>query len=469
MSDLPAASSFAARFGAHLSLQKLHASLVSVTRPFYCTLATCPPPSSQHRQRRAGRGAPSRPSARPHREVSELESPPANATLGVLHVHVSGSAGTTMCVLARTQAAPLASRAIAGNAYNCLMPCMGPTHWKRYLYDVHASGTAEAACGRTAEQLYASCASLEGAMWRQGYGVLGEMESVLPELSGPADFGASLREAYRKVGRLCPDALPERRWNASAGGGHDGGGGNRQASTGAACFSSSESIFGAWALPRPANHSITAPPRRQSALLVRRGASSLFDLAWPPSGFRPLATLCARVRYTFLMHEPLSRLATQLLMRCPPSARSNRSCADWAIGRLAFVYEHDLVLDDADEIGFMGTPSASNYNTRLLLGPRVFFARLGALTDAHHEASKALLSRFTLVMPLSALSNATGLEKMARALNWSVTRMPHANRHVWTSMSSAKAAVLSRARELLQTHNAWDVQLYEWVTRRFWE
>ena len=127
---------------------------------------------------------------------------------------------------------------------------------------------------------------------------------------------------------------------------------------------------------------------------------------------------------------------------------------------------HDLVLDGDDPIGFQGTPSASNYNTRMLLGPRVFFARTHALTAAHHHATRALLRRFALVLPLRSLSNASLL--MAHALGWRLPpTVPHANRHATYRMQRARRELLELAGPLMRAHNTWDLALYGWVVDRF--
>ena len=49
----------------------------------------------------------------------------------VLHIHVSGSAGTFFCELARKQNS--SSKSFAGGAYACEVPCGNNHAWKRAL------------------------------------------------------------------------------------------------------------------------------------------------------------------------------------------------------------------------------------------------------------------------------------------------------------------------------------------------
>ena len=95
----------------------------------------------------------------------------------------------------------------------------------------------------------------------------------------------------------------------------------------------------------------------------------------------------------------------------------------------------------------------------MLLGPRAFHSRQGALTAEHHEASKALLRRFALVAPLAELSNASLLRA---TLNWSVPdAVPHFGSH--PTAVRVRQQILVAADGLLRAHNEWDMRLYEWV------
>ena len=164
--------------------------------------------------------------------------------------------------------------------------------------------------------------------------------SVLPEARSPK-FGDDLNRAYWKLSQLCPDAAPERRWNSSTST-------SPNAHSPYACLAASERLIGA-----RSEHPSTA--EHHSSLVVRRGEVSVFDELWPLADFRPLATLCDGVRYVFVMHEPIARLVSQLLKRCPADARGNHSCDEWGLSKLNMIYSHDLVLDGDDESGFMGT------------------------------------------------------------------------------------------------------------------
>ena len=90
----------------------------------------------------------------------------------VLHVHVSGSAGTTFCSLGRRQHS-VSGRA-AGRAFACNLPCKGNLDWRAIALPPWSSRP----CGRS---LVGSCEALEATMAQRGFHVLGAMETVLPE------------------------------------------------------------------------------------------------------------------------------------------------------------------------------------------------------------------------------------------------------------------------------------------------
>jgi hypothetical protein len=323
---------------------------------------------------------------------------------------------------------------------------MGQAAWKAYAFDSLYGSDPTSWCGRASARVYATCSSLRSELSRNNFNVFGAIESVMPEV-GSGKFAHHLQEAQQVLAERCPNARMNLTSSSLPGD--------------PSCMGlSDQAVFDQ--VGGKGNHS-----RNFFRLVVRRNEQSIFDDLWPLSRFQPLATWCPRIRYTFLMHEPLSRLATQLLLLCPSVARANRSCSTWAHGRLQTIYAHDLVLDGEDRIGFMGTPSASEYNTRMLLGPRIFFARLHAIGPTHHAATKALLSRFSLVVPLPLLSNATGL--IAAALNWTVNEVPHANTHTGLrTIRRSKAQLLRVAGDIMREHNAWDLKLYGWVHTYFY-
>lgn len=94
------------------------------------------------------------------------------------------------------------------------------------------------------------------------------------------------------------------------------------------------------------------------------------------------------------MHDPIKRIASELAIKCYHPVSKTDTCVPHNTtelelgisdaGSLAcarrlvdFVYAHDLILDPTDGRYLMGTPALSEYNIRMLLGPRVFLARLG--------------------------------------------------------------------------------------------
>ena len=71
-----------------------------------------------------------------------------------------------------------------------------------------------------------------------------------------------------------------------------------------------------------------------------------------------------------------------------------------------------------------------------------------------------------MVVPLPLLSNATGV--LAKALNWSIDTLPHANTHEsMRTIKRSKLRLLELAGDLMSKHNAWDQRLYHWVVKRW--
>lgn len=381
----------------------------------------------------------------------------------VVHVHVSGSAGTWMCKAGRLQT-PAPGMHRGGNAYNCLLPCAGPSHWKEFSlsgglelpltkYDSPAKCAAlnPVHLGRT------SCSALQDKMFRSGYGVVGMIETVLGELADP-EYASRLVAFRAHRLRWCNHSRP-------------------------VCPSSN-----ATSLIRPGVYErLDVPP----------GGEYFMEQLWPMGEWRPGSTYCPNLRFTFLMHSPVHRLLSQLIKQCPrnPANRwadlsagrhgsktrlASLGCAAWATRILKHVYAHDVVLDDGDKQGWPGTPAASNYNIRLLLGPRVFYARLGSLNRTHLQAAKDLLSRFAFVGPVSRLGNASAV--LARQLGWISPassdkvnarakdrhRRPSAHGFVWEgAVHVERAAVAAVGADVLNAHNALDLELYAWVEERF--
>jgi hypothetical protein len=348
----------------------------------------------------------------------------------LLHVHVSGSAGTAMCAMARQQSKPAKARGTAGGAYACLYGCKNPALWE----DLYAMGNKDFTSFFHCLSLAMTCRRLESGLRSGGYGVMGAVESTLDESASTAypNATAAFRNAMRKTPcenkKCCGCTVP-----------------------------------GLLRSPTPG----VARGLNASVLVVRRGEHSPFDDLWPPEGWAPLSTYCQNIRYSFLMHEPLHRLLSQLRLQCPGSNRSNAPA--WSIAVLRFIYEHDLVLDTNDGgKGFPATAATSNFNTRVLLGPRVHFARLRGVTRAHHDATLALLGKYSLVMPVRALGHANASEVIARALGWSrPPTVPVKNRHERAQTDREEAVVMATMGDTLREHNQWDLLTYAWVNERF--
>ena len=89
---------------------------------------------------------------------------------------------------------------------------------------------------------------------------------------------------------------------------------------------------------------------------------------------------------------------------------------------------------------------------RVLLGPRVFFSRLGALTATHHRALLQMLARFALVIPVRGLSNASSL--ISEKLGWRSLAMRHANRRSTFGGSAGRSAALDESSVVEQMGGA---------------
>ena len=161
------------------------------------------------------------------------------------------------------------------------------------------------------------------------------------------------------------------------------------------------------------------------------------------------------------MHDPVKRIVHMLTRKCHVCQKAS-AVADCAEKMLIDIESNDLVVDVADGSYMMGTPAVNEYNIRMLLGPRTFFARLGAINRTHLDAAIALLDTFTIVAPTSKL-NDLGAELHAR-LHW--TALSPIVRNVYPK-GSAYHAVYNRTRGMLQRMNPLDIELYTRVTSAF--
>ncbi|KAL1515335.1 hypothetical protein AB1Y20_001966 [Prymnesium parvum] len=375
----------------------------------------------------------------------------------VLLVHVSGSGGTSLCKQARQQ--PGAPGQKVGSDINCQLPCKNPYDYQ--LYGLTAPSKWGLKCLRKENGIMAAnCSGLEQIMRSWGYHVLGAAETLLDEantaselqsrVTSLAQMGARPRSCGADRCCLCT--------NISLFGGC-----NRMP---VASQRQPDGAYGTWC---PMNL-----PNRMLAL--RPGAPpSPLESRWPLSDWAPLTTYCANIRYVFLMNEPIKRLTTQLLYRCPwvhhKDTHLNLTCIPWGAHVLRSIYRHDLVVDNSNSL-FSGTAAASNLYIRSVLGPRAYFGRLHALTSEHLAGAQSLLSKYEIVAPTHSISKLGPL--LRDKLSWRHWTMPDAPAYLDPFMQKVHRLIAPHRHLLvdsvkfeLQRHNSLDIQLYQWVRLRF--
>ena len=353
-------------------------------------------------------------------EATATEIQPENASVATateiqpaFHVHVSGSGGTSLCKMARQQ--PTA-KTRAGHAYACFLPCKGNLNFRDEL------SHRPARCA----SMYASCATLEKEVLSKGYNVMGMAETFLSEIGQPAP-----KRRPACVSRGC-------------------------------CMCNTESLA--------ARHSCAASNRSASeetekrALFVQRGAQSPMDAQYPLSGWIPWSTFCPNLAYTFVMQDPVRRIVSMLWGKCKAlgCARTVDEISACAERVYEDVIAHDLVVDTNDGEYMTGTAAIDNYNIRLLLGPRTFFARLGAINETHYQAAAAMVERFVLSAPLTNLSDIA--PALTRTLHWPAATVLRSNAH---NDSPERAAIAQRIGARVAKLNRHDVRMYE-ALREAW-
>ena len=122
------------------------------------------------------------------------------------------------------------------------------------------------------------------------------------------------------------------------------------------------------------------------------------------------------------------------------------------------VYSFALVVDTADGQYMTGTAAVNEYNIRMLLGPRTFFAQLGAINETHLEHAIEMLRSFAIVAPLSRLSSLGPL--FSSRLNWTKLEVPVKNSH---KKDIAYYLVRSRISTIVASKNQMDIRLYETI------
>jgi len=371
--------------------------------------------------------------------MPQLPFPRAARIRPIVHVHVSGSAGTTFCALARRQPLLKGQRS-AGGAYNCIAPFKGQADWQQVSVSPDPKKTDRVLT------LYASCDQMQETL--SGYDVIAAFETFLPTPN--ESLQDSIRGAtnfWRETAQLCPGALRRK--------------------------------IGCCACNQPPLRCMHLAPGMKPCrsgmrghLAVERGSLSPLDKLWPKRQ-RFLTTYCSTLRYTFLMHRPARRLVSHRLRPCPvASYGANASlCVGWATDLLGYIYDKGLVLDPEDGQAAIGTPFVSNTNVRWLLGPRVFFARLKAVEQRHLAEAQELLSKFALVAPLAALADAAAFGRVLRSqLGWLVHEMPRQNVHDEVGRvhrALIENVLVGGAANQIALHNALDRALYRWVEVRY--
>ena len=326
-----------------------------------------------------------------------------------LHVHVSGSGGTSMCSWARQQPS---ENGHAGGAWACFMPCKGNLKFRSELL-----GTKKT--HQHCAQAYSSCAELQRFMAVHHYGVIGMYETFLPEMGRSPQAPVCRTGATNQTHSPCcicnAPSLSDRPYTC----GTDGG--------------------------------------KTSLLQVLPGQASPFDARFPLSQLQRGSTFCPNIRYTFIMQHPIDRIAQMLTSKCT-RCRNATLVAECASRVLDDVYAADLVLDTADGKYMMGTAAVNDYNVRMLLGPRTFFARLSALDKTHLGLAEDMLRSYAVVAPLSHFGSIGPI--LQAQLNWTHLATPKRNSH---KKSDAYHAVYARVHSRLTARNQLDLKLYETV------
>ena len=302
---------------------------------------------------------------------------------------------------------------VAGYAYACFLPCKGNLDFRREL--------TWFATTTSCQKMYASCDTLQSEMRRRRYHVIGMAETFLSEVGGPV-----------------PQPLCAKKKGC--------------------CICNSPAL-------RDRPYSCTTPRTTVTrALQVERGARSPLASNYPLEWWRPMTTFCPNIAYTFFMHDPIRRIVSMLAMKCATCENATR-VADCAEHMLDDIEKRDLLVDVDDGTYMMGTAAVNNYNIRMLLGPRTFFAGLNLISEPHLHGAQNMLKRFAIVSPLQNISNIGPL--LHRELNWTALTATVSNAH--HSQSRSRDAVYARVATRLRSLNAYDLRLYEFVKAEFYK
>ena len=177
---------------------------------------------------------------------------------------------------------------------------------------------------------------------------------------------------------------------------------------------------------------------------------------------------CPRVRYTFLISDPVKRIVTYALNLGGCLARNGswylRDGCD-PMKKVRRWYSERFSTDRG--VGaFMGTPAVNDYHVRMLLDRDAFAADLDALNASHLQRAKERLSTFALAAALSSEDRNTST-LTPQALGWEGA-LRNERCGFWASTHSyvqqAREPLLHGAwAATIAEHNKLDLELYRWL------
>ena len=223
-----------------------------------------------------------------------------------VHVHAGSSAGTTFCEVARRQTSlvPANSSTVGLESHpRCALPCTDASAWRLYagFERPAASGLFRHCFAYGLRERAAGCDARRRWLLDKGYGVMGASELLFEEHNEAERWSATLAEWRRGLMREQRGGRCAAAASAAA------------AAAPGCCLCDAPSVF-------------TGAANR--ALVIRRGAPSLYDRWWPLEGFRPLATLCPTERYTMVVRARI-RMAHGTCCMGIRQVHAPRSDARW--------------------------------------------------------------------------------------------------------------------------------------------
>jgi hypothetical protein len=109
-----------------------------------------------------------------------------------------------------------------------------------------------------------------------------------------------------------------------------------------------------------------------------------------------------------------------------------------------------------------------NYNTRVLLGERVFELPLGAVNDTFLPLAKRVLQQFDVLLILESMSTEDGSQVVRAGLGWHRDKKGIVHAHKSKAANGLSLDELSQKnRDVLEANNAVDMALYEYAKGLF--